>query len=585
MRKKAKEVKVVQGDWYPGCVNDQLWRLNHMYFILDKQGATRRFKLNWAQEQIYKNRWNRNAILKARQLGMSTFTSILMLDMCIHYPNFKAGIIDKSLPDGEEKLAKIKFAAQCMLNAPEFVKDEFVTDAEAREAIAMHNQAMISQMLVRSQEGGEGKIDKTILAQKAEFANGSKIVLGTSLRGGTLQFLHVSEFGSIAANNPSKALEILSGGVNAVPADGLVIIESTHEGGKYGENYRIMKNAMEMSGKRLTQIDYRFFFFPWWKQAEYALPGEGHAEYLDEYFESLEAQGISLSPGQKKWYSIQEKTFGYRVKTEYPSTPEEAFTQQVDGSLYGSIISRLRYQGRMAADFEADPYAPLYVSWDIGMSDYTSMWIVQPVAGRFHVLDYYCANDHDVPHYINKVLEWEAFFGKRVVRHLLPHDAKVERDWGNPMSSFQMKLISAGFNTVVLPKTSNVWDGIFTVKDLLPHFTFHKRCSEPIVVDGKEYMSGVDALENYQSGRLGANGVERTTPLHDLTSHGADAFRYFVEGYTAGLVLKDAPEGGNGAFYVRRDSEEAIVCKGVPALWSKKRGVCSNAHRKSKVKW
>ena len=547
-------------DWYDGCVADQEWRLNHMYFILNKDGQVERFRMNWAQKQIYAKMWHRNAILKARQLGMSTFTSILMLDNAIHRRNFKAGIIDKGLPDGEEKIGKMRFAAQCMLEPPDAVQDDFIDDEKVREEIALHTQAVIKGVLKK------GKVEETFMSQKVELANGSRIVLGTSLRGGTLQMLHVSEFGSIAANNPGKALEILSGGVNAVPKDGVVIIESTHEGGKYGENYRIMKQAMEMRGKKLSPLDYKFFFFPWYEQAEYRLEGGEPSEYLSEYFAGLEAQGIVLDNAQKAWYSVQEKIFGYRVKTEYPTTPDEAFMQQVHGALYGSIISRLRSQGRMAAEFEADIYSPLYVSWDIGMTDYTAMWLVQPLAGKFYVIDYYCANDQGTAHYINKVREWEREYNQLITLNILPHDAAPPRDWDNPNSSYQMKLIKAGFSTVVLPKTQDVWRGVYLVKDILPYCVFHKRCSESIVVNGIEYMSGVDALENYQSGKTGANGVERTTPLHDLTSHGADAFRYFAEGFSAGYVNKDKPGRYNP------DIGEAVeykprVCNGLPSAW------------------
>jgi hypothetical protein len=122
--------------------------------------------------------------------------------------------------------------------------------------------------------------------------------------------------------------------------------------------------------------------------------------------------------------------------------------------------------------------------------------------------------------------------------------------------------------TVVLKKTHNVWEGIYLVKDLLKHCVFHKRCSSPVVVNGIEYMSGVDSLENYQCGKLGANGVERLAPLHDLTSHGSDAFRYFAEAYSAGYVSKDV----NGRYDVSRDnvfdnSQETKVYKGVPNFW------------------
>lgn len=548
-------------EWYEGCVHDQAWRLNHLYFILNKDGQVERFRLNWAQKQIYTKMWHRNAILKARQLGMSTFTSILMLDNCLYRRNFRAGIIDKGLPDGEEKIGKMRFAAQCMMEPPEVVYNDFVQSDEIREKIAMHNKAIITQAVM-------GKVEDSFLAQKVVLANGSKVVLGTSLRGSTMQMLHVSEFGAIAANNPLKALEILSGGVNAVPADGVVIIESTHEGGKYGENYRIMKAAMEARGKKLSKLEYKFFFFPWYEQAEYSLEGVEPDPDMEEYFKGLEEQGIQLTKAQKAWYCVQEKTFGYRVKTEYPTTPDEAFTQQVHGSLYGSIITRLRSQGKMAADFEADEYSPLYVSWDIGMSDYTALWLVQPRAGKFYVLDYYCANDQPTSHYINKVREWEREHGQLVTLNILPHDAAPPKDWDNPDSAYQMKLIKAGFMTVVLKKTHNVWEGIYLVKDLLKHCVFHKRCSASVVVNGIEYMSGVDALENYQSGKLGANGVERLAPLHDLTSHGADAFRYFAEGYSAGYVSKDVC----GRYDASRDnvfdnSQETKTYKGVPNFW------------------
>lgn len=558
-------------DWYEGCVNDQYWRLNHMYFILDKDGNIRRFKMNWAQQQLYQGMHTRMAILKARQLGMSTFTSILMLDNCIHRPNFKAGIIDKSLPDGEEKIGKMRFALQCMLEPPLNITNDHVEDANTRTRIMHHCQCMAREV-VHKAPGEKGyKLNDTVMSQKATFANGSQVLLGTSLRGGTLQMLHVSEFGWIANNNPGKATEILSGGVNAVNSNGMVIIESTHEGGKYGANYRIMKQAMENQGKKLMPLEWKFYFFPWWKQREYSLPGEGHDEFQDEYFESLGEQNIELTEEQKRWYCVQSQTFGYRVKTEYPSTPDEAFTQQVEGSLYGSIISKLRSKGRMSAEFEVDAYTPMYVSWDLGSSDYTAMWLFQPIAGRYYIIDYYCANDKPESHYIDKVREWEKEHGKQVNLHLLPHDASFVREMGNPMSSVEMKLITAGLPTVVIPRISNIWNGVYLVKDILQHCTFHQRCSLPVVVDGIEYMSGVDALENYQVGKTGAQGVERVAPLHDATSHGADSFRYIAEGVAAGFVTKENVGRVYDVVGLQDDdmTRKPIVCRGVPKFWRK----------------
>ena len=44
------------------------------------------------------------------ELGISTYVAMLMLDMSLFRSNFHCGIIDKSLPDAQQKLAKLHFA-------------------------------------------------------------------------------------------------------------------------------------------------------------------------------------------------------------------------------------------------------------------------------------------------------------------------------------------------------------------------------------------------------------------------------------------------------------------------------------------
>lgn len=547
-------------DWYEGCVYDQKWRMNHLYHVLSKEDGVVRFRMNWAQEEFFDGMTNRNNILKARQLGMSTITAIYILDKCLTKNNFKAGIIDKSLEDAEEKLGKIRLAYEYMLHPREGLANEFVEDPYDRQMIAEWARKMALREALKIVKEKETDIQKS----KAVFANGSEIRIGTSLRGGTLNLLHVSEYGYVANNDPVKASEIKRGGINTVPKNGCVIMESTHEGARSGDNYMMLKAAMENVGKELSPEDYKFFFFPWWRQPEYSLETGKPVEegYLADYFKSLEDQGITLTDAKKRWYISKEKVNGFAMKTEYPSTPEEAFLAQVEGAIYGSIISRLRVEGKMAAEFEVDDHKPLYVSWDVGLSDYMSMWLVQPGGdGKFYVLDYYCANDKPIPHYMNRCKQWERTYRQLINLHLLPHDMN-QREFSTGVARCQV-FADAGLPFALVPRTQNVWNGIYAVKDLLPHCVFHKRCSEPIVVDGIEYMSGVDALENYQTGSVGNNGVERKEPIHNACSHGADAFRMFVEAYMAGFVSKEGAR--------RREPELARnlgsgVGAGVPSL-------------------
>ncbi len=529
-------------DWYEGCTASRHWRLNHLYHILTKDKGVTRFRMNKQQEHLLKNLWNRNLILKARQLGMSTFMAILMLDCCLFQKDFQAGVIDKTLEDAKGKLDKIRLAVDLMRD-PEELAHDHVEDAEDRRQIALYTQAMIQA------------VNPRIDALQGRFDNGSKISVGTSLRGGTFQMLHISEFGHIAANYPGKAAEILSGGVNAVSSKGVIVMESTHEGGKYGEHYRLLTTAMDNVGKKLSALEDRFFFFPWYEQEEYRLPVNREIPLkLREYFSMLAEKGVHLDAEQKTWYAVQSAKFGHLVKREFPTTPEEAFEQQVEGAIYGRQLMALRSQGKLAADLEVDAYAPLYVSWDIGMSDYTAMWLWQVVAGRYHALDYYCANDFPIAHYIDVVHRWERDYKQVISRHLLPHDA-ARRDWEG--TSFSDRLTAAGFCSTIIPRTRDVWAGIHALRDLLPHCVFDRRCAEPVVADGTEYMAGLDALQNYQ--KKPNTQTSKDEPLHDQCSHGADAARYFAEACAAGLVSK----------YERDQAPRRRVrrTRGVPEEW------------------
>ncbi len=516
-------------DWYTDCWKSREWRLNHLYWIERKVGAPVRFRMNWAQEELFRGLWTRNNVLKARQLGISTLTSLLILDGCLFRENWHAGIIDRTMDDAKEKLRKIKFALDALAQPPVNGEDR-IEDAGDRAAINEFARQWHAAVKVRAKE------------ERCSFSTGSWVKVGTSMRGGTLQFLHVSEFGSVAANNPKKAQEIITGGLNTVSPECVVVMESTHEGGKRGRNYELTRAAMEQAGKKLSMLDFRFFFFPWWRQREYRIESEeplAMGARQREYFAALEEdEGIELDDAQKRWYMRQEELMGGSVRQEYPSTPAEAFETRVDGAIYGNIISRIRAKGQLNREFEADDNMPLYVSWDIGMADYMTMWLVQPGEdGRFYVLDCYAAHGLPLTHYVGRVRAWEQQHGQTVKANILPHDS-AQRDKVEAID-FITHLRRQGMPCIQVPRVRDVWTGIDAVRKLLTHCVFHKRCAENRTVEGEEYMSGLNALENYRTAPTGALGRINDMPLHDSCSHYADAFRCFAEAFERGLVSRD----------------------------------------------
>lgn len=494
-------------------LSNRSWRLNNLYWIEDEKGRKVKFRMNWAQRAFYAAMWWLNVILKARQLGMSTFMQIFMLDRCLFNENQTCGLVDKTDEDAKKKLSRIEFAYD-HLDDPD--------DPETAPLGAGIKQAV--RLLTNNK-------------RELEWSNGSKVWAGTSLRGGTVQFLWISELGYIAFHFPDKAREIRDGALNTVHVGNMVVIESTHEGGKYGLNYAMIKLAQE-APEKLTQMDWRFHFFPWWRDPKYVLPLDGpltlDAE-LRDYFEQLErVEKITLTPEQKHWYAKKRRTQGDAMGKEFPSTPEEALNAVVQGAIYGKIVSKLRRQRRIV-DFEHNRISPLFTSWDVGQSDFTAVWLLQLVGLDICVLNFYENHSEQPAHYVAKIREWERQYGMPVTLNLVPHDADNRGPGGKTWVDYAK---DAGLTNIkVVPRTPDVWVGINYLRALLPRCFLHlTNCGREWVRDEVPMPSGIAALEGYHTHTETKEGMIREMPVHDACSHPCDGLRTFAEAHARGML-------------------------------------------------
>lgn len=83
----------VKGEELKAKLKDQRWRLDNLYKVVNKKGTVETFKMNQHQRRFYDEMWYCNLILKARQLGMTTFIQILFLDHALFTSNIKCGVI------------------------------------------------------------------------------------------------------------------------------------------------------------------------------------------------------------------------------------------------------------------------------------------------------------------------------------------------------------------------------------------------------------------------------------------------------------------------------------------------------------
>lgn len=498
-------------------LSDRRWRINNLYVVEDKNGNKVKFVMNWAQEILFVAMWWLCVILKVRQIGMSTFIGVLQLDRCLFTPNQTCGIVDKTEEDAKKKLAKIKFAYDHM-DDPEWPQTAPLC-------------ALLKQTV------------RVVTMNKTEitFSNGSKIWAGTSLRGGTVNFLHVSELGPIAHKNPAKAKEIAAGSFNTVHQGNIIVVESTHEGGRYGLNYELIRLAQRNNGKRLTALDWKFFFFPWFKEPSYVLPLYGMPLHITQeqarYFENLEKfANVKLSAEQKHWYVKKSATPKVNMAQQYPGTPEEAMQAITEGAIYGKEMIALRAAGRIR-EFSHDRTAPMYSFWDIGMSDYTCVWLVQFVGLDICVLNAYTCHAEQPSHYAAKMLEWERHYQRPIKKHYMPHDAahKLKLIGGK---SWMDLLIEAGLSNIsIVPVTPDIWSGIQHLRSLLPRFYFHAVCEKDHeLASGRILPSGLGALEGYHTKVDAVGGKIVETPEHDEASHFCDALRVLSEAHSRGML-------------------------------------------------
>lgn len=466
---------------------DRRWRLNNLYWIKDKSGAVVKFQLNPAQDQLLDELHTLNIILKARQLGFSTFILVLALDCCLFNGHFEAGLIADTLVNAQNLLDRIKF---CYDRLPGELKE--------LRPITASNKTEI------------------------EFGNGSSVEVGVSLRSGTKNFLHISEYGKVCAKAPDRAKEIKSGALNTIAPGQLVFIESTAEGrsGDFFDKCEASKKLHDM-GAALGLMDYKFHFFPWYLDDTYRLPDPVRLTPEEEaYFNDLYAEhGIDLDEDQEWWYASKWREQGDEMWREFPSTPEEAFKAAKDGAYWAKWIAGLRQRGEIR-DFPFESRTLVNTFWDLGVDDSTAIWLHQLIAGKHRFVGYIEDSGEGIAYYLDRLEKWRVQHGATFGQHYGPHDIE-HRMLGENAESVRDVAARLGFNFDVVPRTKDKYGSIQRVRAILPQCQFAVPAVEKGLNHAEQYSRDWD--EKY--------GVWKSQPRHDEHSHGADSLMTFADGW------------------------------------------------------
>jgi len=485
--------------------SDKLWRLSNLYYIIDDAGQRILFRPNVAQMYLLKNLHTQNLILKARQLGFTTFIDLYFLDECLFNSDVEAGIIAHNRDDaGKIFRRKILYPYE---NLPDWLLEVRPTKSKSKSEL--------------------------------ELSNNSIITVGTSFRSGTAQLLHISEFGKVCARFPEKAREIVTGALEAIHTESgqcLLFIESTAEG-KAGYFYDYCKEAQdaEAMNKELSSLDFKFHFFPWYQNPNNTVPQAVPItrDFLKYFAELEETHGVELDQGQKYWYVRKHNRLGDDMKREHPSTPAEAFDQSIKGAYFQNQFQKIRKDDRICS-VPVDSGIGVKTWWDLGMNDVMAIWFTQDVGREIHVIDYLEGSGEGFEYYYDRLQD----LGYRYTEHNAPHDISV-RELGTGVSRWEAAK-KVGINFERIPRVNDKMDSINAARRFLGICWFDEvRCSDGLV-----------RLENYRKKWNEHAQCYDNKPLHDENSNGADAFQTLAMGHnfrvSSGAVITIQQQSARG---------------------------------------
>jgi hypothetical protein len=188
----------------------------------------------------------------------------------------------------------------------------------------------------------------------------------------------------------------------------------------------------------------------------------------------------------------------------------DSWTASMRGAYYATRIEDAEREGRILR-LPYDPALGVTTAWDLGVGDATAIWFVQQLGSEIRAIDYYEAEGEGLGHYAQEL----AKRGYVYKRHIAPPDIMV-RELGSGKSRLETAE-KLGIRFDVAPALS-VEDRIEAVRNILPRTYF----------DDMRTNQGREALRHYRRAEDPRSGELRGRPLHDWTSHGADAFGYLA---------------------------------------------------------
>lgn len=192
----------------------------------------------------------------------------------------------------------------------------------------------------------------------------------------------------------------------------------------------------------------------------------------------------------------------------YEHTWEGDYARILKGSYYAQQIVQAEKEGRIC-NVPYEPALPVSTFWDLGIGDAMAIWFVQRVGRELRHIDYYETSGEGMSYYA-KYLKDKPYVYER---HYMPHDAN-HKEIGTGKSRRDVAE-ALGIKPIDVVPIGAVDDGINATRMAFSRCWF----------DANKCKQGLNALRAYRKEWDEDRQEFKNKPLHDWSSHAADALR------------------------------------------------------------
>ena len=227
--------------------------------------------------------------------------------------------------------------------------------------------------------------------------------------------------------------------------------------------------------------------------------------------ESAVVQKINWS--DNPWFpevlALEKDALKSRDPSAYQTVWEGLCRLTVDGAIFANEMQVAELDGRITK-VTYDPTKPVHAIFDLGWADSTAIWFLQFVGMETRLIRYHEDSQKTISHYLALMQT----YGYMYDTLWLPHDAQNKTLASNGKSIEEI-VRAAGYKTRIIERTP-VADSINAARTIFRNCWF----------DRENCYDGLQCLRHYRYDVDPETGQFSRQPLHDIYSHGADAFRY-----------------------------------------------------------